>query len=65
MTNFNEKFDIPFPILIERFYNQIPVLSGQSIFNVTLAKLKSLDLSMIFNMDIQERWNTDVYFHFY
>ncbi len=57
MTNFNDKFEIPFPILIENFYNQMPVISsGLSVFNVTMAKLKSLDLAMIFNMEVKEKY---------
>ena len=53
---FNNKFDYPFPVMIDYTpsSNQAPVISGQSIFNVTLAKLKSSQI-MIFNMDILKK----------
>ncbi len=49
---FNDKFDYPFPIMVDSIpqTNQAVTFSSESIFNITLAKLKSPHI-MIFNMD--------------
>ena len=54
LTTFNSKLDYPFPIMVENFNQQTPIFAGPSVFNITLAKLKSAQ-TMIFNMDILKK----------
>ena len=53
---FNEKFDYPFPIMVDSVSQSIQAakFSSESVFNITLAKLKSPH-TLIFNMDILKK----------
>ena len=51
---FNDKFDYPFPIMIDSKPQSSQALSSQSVFNITLAKLKSPQ-TMLFNMDVLKK----------
>jgi len=48
--SFNEKFENPFPVIVEN-NNQFQTFSGPSVFNISIAKVKSNQI-LISNMDI-------------
>ena len=50
MSFTNNKYDYPFPVLIENLNNDSIVFSGPSIFNLTLSKPEYFNL-MVFNMN--------------
>ena len=46
----NNKYDYPFPVLIENVNNDMAIFSGPSVFNLTLTKPEFFNI-MLFNMN--------------